>query len=118
MYTALTTCVLNVIEEFNFSKIWSASSAVRHAVKVEGHPTLVTQEYLFLRQTKTFKDVRLRVAPNQPDILLCKHRLYMHEYLTHPPLRELRVLIKEDQGPLYESGDVAFLVSRLSGCTY
>jgi hypothetical protein len=70
----------------------------------------VTQKYHFLRETKTFMDVRLRVAPSQSKIL-CKNRLYMHEYLTHPPLRELRVCIKEDEGPLYENGDVAFLAS-------
>ena len=83
-------------------------------MKVEGHPTLVTQSYLFLRKTKTFKDVRLCVAPNKPQILLWKNRLYMHEYLTHPPLRKLRVYIKDDEGPLQEDDDdvtVAFVVS-------
>lgn len=82
-------------------------------MKIEGHPTLVTQSYLFLCETKTFQDVRLRVAPNKPQILLWKNRLYMHEYLTHPPLSKLRVYIKEDEGPLDEDGDVtvAFVVS-------
>jgi hypothetical protein len=106
------TCVLTFsIEKFNFSKIWSVSSAICNAVKVEGHPTLVTQKHLSLHETKTFKDVRLNVAPNRAEILLCKNRLYLHEYLTHPPLRDLRVCIMEDEGPLHTNGDVAFLAS-------
>jgi hypothetical protein len=80
-------------------------------VKVEGHPTLVTQDYIFFGKTKTFKDVRLRVARHEPEILLCENRLYMHEYLTHPPLSELRVLVKEERGPIDEDGDVAFIAS-------
>ncbi|KIM82098.1 hypothetical protein PILCRDRAFT_820996 [Piloderma croceum F 1598] len=106
-------------EKFNFSKVWSTSLAIRNAVKFEGHPTLVTQSYLFLRETKRFQDVRLRVAPNKPQILLWKNRLYMHEYLTHPPLRKLRVYIKEDEGPLDEDGDVtvAFVISNPEGVT-
>jgi hypothetical protein len=34
----------------------------------------------------------------------------MHKYLIHPPLSEL-VLIKEDNGPLDEDGDVEFIAS-------
>ena len=80
-------------------------------MKVEGHPTLVTQGYIFFGQTKTFEDVRLRVACGEPEILLSQNRLYTHEYLTHPPLSELRVIIKEEKGPLDEDGDVAFIAS-------
>jgi hypothetical protein len=100
-----------VFAGFDFSKIWSVSSAIREAVGVEVHPTLVTQGYTFFGETKTFEDIRLHVAPHQPDILLCENRLYMHEYLTHPPLSELRVLIKEKRGPFDEDGDVAFIAS-------
>ena len=52
------------------------------------------------------------VSPNQ-EIHLFNHRLYMHEFLTHPPLKELRVIFKEDEGPLNDSNDikVVFVVS-------
>ena len=37
----------------------------------------------------------------------------IHEFLTHPPLKELRVIFKEDEGPLNDSNDVkvVFVVS-------
>jgi len=88
---------------FDFSKIWSVSSAIRNAVGVGVHPAMVTQNYLFLCDAKTFEDVHLRVAQDQPEILLCRHPLYMHEYLTHPPLQKLRVLMREHQGPFVKS---------------
>lgn len=81
---------------------------------------MVTQPYLFLCDTKSTKDLRLRVVSNRPDsdILLFKNRLYMHEYLTHPPLRDLRVCIKEDEGPLRDPGLVAFVVSLVLRSTF
>jgi hypothetical protein len=65
---------------------------------------------MFLCEQTSFKQVRLRVAKNKRDILLMNHRLYLHEYATSPPLRELRISIMADEGPI-ENGDVAFRVS-------
>lgn len=86
------------------------SSATKQGVTVDIYPTMVTQKYLFPCKTKVWTDVRLHVARGR-EILLCKNRLYMHEFLTDPPLNELRVLITEDEGPLHRRGDVAFKVS-------
>lgn len=37
----------------------------------------------------------------------------MHEFLTHPPLKELRVIFQEDEGPLNDHNDITlvFVVS-------
>ena len=67
-------------------------------------------DWMYLRKTSAFEMVQLRVAKDEPELLLYQHRLYIHEYATSPPLDELHVMIKEDQGPIYD-GDVAFRVS-------
>lgn len=77
---------------------------------VQGHPTLESQTYFTLWEWRSFDEVRIYVEPDQPGILLCRNRLYMHEYITHPPLSELRVCIKEDEGTIWD-GDVVFVVS-------
>jgi len=71
---------------------------------------------MYLSKTSTFEMVHLRVAKNHPEILLCQHRLYIHEYATSPPLDELHVMIKEDEGPLVD-GLVAFRIRNPKGVT-
>jgi hypothetical protein len=97
-------------EKLDFSKTWSITSAIRETLRVDLHPTFTAASYLFLSEQKSFEQVRLRVAKRKPEILLVKHRLYLYEYATSPPLRELRIVIKSDEGPI-EEGDVAFKVS-------
>ena len=94
----------------DFSKVISITSAIREKLPVALHPVFEAMGYMYLSQTSTFEMVHLRVAKNEPDILLCQHRLYIHEYVTSPPLDELHVMIKEDEGPVVD-GDVAFRVS-------
>lgn len=67
-----------------------------------------------LYKTPAFEMVQLRVAKDEPELLLYQHRLYIHEYATSPPLDELHVMIREDEGPIYD-GDVAFRVSLGGG---
>ena len=57
----------------------------------------------------------MRVAPESPEIRLVDHSLYRHEYISCPPLQDLRVMIVEDEGPLEDAdeSDLSFLV-RLS----
>lgn len=76
------------------------------------HPTITTQKYLILGRTRHFKNLTIYVSPNQ-EIRLFDHRLYMHEFLTHPPLKELRVIFQEDEGPLNDHNDIilVFVVS-------
>jgi hypothetical protein len=73
------------------------------------HPVFLSMGWMFLSETMSFEKVHLCVAENKPEILLCEHRLYLHEYVTSPPLDKLHVVIKEDEGPLHE-GDVTFRV--------
>jgi len=57
-----------------------------------------------LQETMSFQQVHLCVSQGKLDIVLCKQRLYLHEYATSPPVDELCVLIKEDdilEAPLY-----------------
>ena len=86
--------------------------AIRGSLSVDVHPTINTQKYLILDEIQHYKDLMICVSPNQ-EIHLFNHRLYMHEFLTHPPLKELRVIFKEDEGPLNDSNDVkvVFVVS-------
>jgi hypothetical protein len=79
-------------------------------VKVDVHPTLETQKLFTLRERRSFDEVRIYVARHQPGVLLCRNRLYMHEYVTHPPLRELRICLREYEGTLLD-GEVVFVVS-------
>lgn len=94
-----------------FQKVWSISSAIQKGVDVDLHPSFVSGKYHFLARSKTFADVKLQVAEKFPEIRLTQHRLYPHEFVTCPPLRELRILIKEDDGPI-QHGDVAYRVCR------
>jgi hypothetical protein len=68
---------------------------------------------MFLDRTPAFEMAQVRVAKDEPAVLLCQHRLYIHEYATSPPLDELHVSIMEDEGPIFH-GDVAFCVSFAS----
>jgi hypothetical protein len=65
---------------------------------------------MFLRKTSALEIAQLRVAEDEPELLLYQHRLYVHEYATSPPLDELHVMIREDEGPI-DDGRVAFRVS-------
>lgn len=101
------------VGKYDFSKVWSVGQAIKETLTVDVHPAINTQKYLILKDTSHYKDLKICVAPNQ-EIHLFNHRLYMHEFLTHPPLKELRVIFKEDEGPLNQQNDtkVVFVVSR------
>jgi hypothetical protein len=102
------------VQHLNFSKVWPLKEAVRKNQAVHLHPVFEPPTYHFLKDTDSFQKVHIRVAGNQPEILLCRHRLYLHEYATCPPLDELHVMIKEDERPI-EQCYVAFRVSLSSG---
>ncbi|KAH9924122.1 hypothetical protein B0H21DRAFT_152448 [Amylocystis lapponica] len=103
-------------ENLDFSQVHSVGDAILKDIKVAQHPAFGPARSLYLRDTNSFDQVTLRVAPEEPDILLCKNRLYMHEYATSPPLKELLILIKEDEGSLRE-GQVAFRICNTTGVT-
>lgn len=110
--------ILNVsvfIVNLDFSKIWPTSLAITSALKVTLHPCFTPINYIFLDTAKSSKDVSLRVAPDAADIGLFDHRLYRHEYISSPPLQELRVMIVDDDGPLanVDASYLSFLVSPL-----
>jgi len=94
-----------------FSKVWAISDAIKEAKAVDLHPTFEPSRYFTLREAKLHTDTSLRVAPDQPEIMLFKHRLYTHEFLTNPPLREFRCIFNESEidGPL-QGFAVAFCV--------
>ena len=103
------------IAKLNFSEIWSTSLAITSVLMVSLHPCFLPPKYYFLSETKSFKDITLRVAPESPEIRLADHSLYRHEYISCPPLQDLRVMILEDEGLLedVDESDRSFLV-RLS----
>ncbi|KAH9921067.1 hypothetical protein B0H21DRAFT_767146 [Amylocystis lapponica] len=103
-------------KNLDFSRAYSVGGAILKDVKVALHPSFDPARYLYLCETKSFDQVKLRVARKEPDILLCENRLYMHEYATSPPLKELRVLIKEDEGVL-DDGEVVFRIRNPTGVT-
>lgn len=99
--------------KYDLSTVCSVRRAIRESLSVDVHPAINTQKYLILKDTH-YEDLTIRVSPNQ-EIHLFKHRLYMHEFLTHPPLKELRVSFIEDEGPLNQESDerAVFVVSWL-----
>lgn len=101
------------LDRLNFSRVWSTSSAIKDALTVKLHPCFVPTKYYFLNETISHTDITVRVAPNEPEIHLFEHRLYENEFLTCPPLQDVRVRIAEAEGPLGEFADIAFLVSHV-----
>jgi hypothetical protein len=97
----------------NFSKVWSTSLAIESALTVSLHPCFNPTKYYFLCETISLEDIDLRVAPEALEIRLCEHSLYRHEYISSPPLQDLRVMIVEDEGPLaeVEESDLSFQVN-------
>jgi len=105
--------------KLNFSEIWSTSLAITSVLRVSLHPCFNPTKYYFLSETKSFKDITLRVAPESPEIRLADHSLYRHEYISCPPLQDLRVMIIEDEGPLVDvdESDLSFLIRVPTGVT-
>ena len=101
--------------KLNFSEVWSTSQAITSVLRVSLHPCFTPIKYYFLSETKSFKDITLRVAPESPEIRLVDHSLYRHEYISCPPLQDLRVIFLDDEGPRNDAdgSDLSFLV-RLS----
>lgn len=102
----------------DFTEVWSIHDAITEGMPVELHPSFNLPQYFSLREAKLHTDIRLQVAPNQPEIILFEHRLYTHEFLTNPPLREFRCrfIDNDSDGPLRDF-DIAFSIYNPTGVT-
>lgn len=102
----------------DFTETWSIYDAITEAIPVDLHPVFNQRRCFSLREAKLHTDTRLQVAPDQPEIILFEHRLYTHEFLTHPPLREFRcrLIDNNSDGPLQDL-DVAFCIYNPTGVT-
>ncbi|KAH9942859.1 hypothetical protein B0H21DRAFT_749767 [Amylocystis lapponica] len=74
----------------DFAKVWPIDAAIREDIVVDLHPVFEPCWFLFLEDAPCFDDATMLVAPHTP-ILLGRNHLYMHEFLTSPPMEELRI---------------------------
>lgn len=69
-------------------------------MRVDLHPTFVSTPALHLLRKSTphsMYNLEIRPGPEMAGVLLRKHRLYMHEYATCPPLTEMRLTLIDDE---------------------
>lgn len=100
-------------EGLNFTSVLSTSPAIVAATEVKMHPCFMPLKYYYMCEIRSWNDFTLRIGPGEPEINFSNHRLYQHEYLTSPPLRDLRVQITEDEGPLADINDIGFMVGKV-----
>lgn len=101
--------------DLQFADLWNTSAAIKLEKACKLHPTFVHRKYFSFGQRRSQQTIRLRVAKDQ-EIFLFKNRLYANEYLTYPPLKDVRCSLRDpsDQWMGRDSDwDLEFVVSRI-----